>query len=46
VKSIVSAINDEDISEHFELAYKVEERKYAKDIATQLRQHQPVAHRR
>jgi hypothetical protein len=32
VKSIVSAISDEEITEHFQLAYKLGPEKYMKDI--------------
>lgn len=32
VKSIVSAINDDEITEHFQLAYKLAQDKYKKDI--------------
>lgn len=35
VKSIVSAIDDEGITEQFELAYKLAQDKYKKDIIAQ-----------
>lgn len=35
VKSIVSAINDDEITEHFQLAYKLAQDKYKKDIVAQ-----------
>lgn len=36
VKSIVSAIDEQDIQERFQLAYRLGKDKYAKDIAGQM----------